>query len=245
LCTKIFAHRGASKHAPENTMAAFQLAYELQADGIETDVQLTKDQVPVLMHDEHTRRTTGGSRYVKDLTWNELKQLDCGSWFDKKYEGTPVVTLETFLQWIKDKPLYLNIELKNNKIDYKHLEAIVFEQVKHVQLLEKTILSTFNPASIRRMKRLSCETEIAFLTSRGGRHSAARARELGAHAIHIKYRLLNQRLISECRKENMPVRVYTVNRPAKMKKCFKTGCDAIITDVPEKGIKYRDQLRRI
>jgi glycerophosphoryl diester phosphodiesterase len=242
LCAKIFAHRGASKHAPENTMAAFQLAYEFQADGIETDVQLTKDQVPVLMHDEHIRRTTGSSGYVKDLTWNELKQLDCGSWFDKKYEGTPVVALETFLQWIKDKPLYLNIELKNNKIDYRHLETIVFEQVKHVQLLEKTILSTFNPASIRRMKNFSRETEIALLTSRSRRHLAAHARELGAHAVHIKYRLLNQRFMNKCRKENMPVRVYTVNRSAQMKKCFKAGCDAIITDVPEKGIKYRNQF---
>src|SRR5690625_7581403 len=113
MSNAIFAHRGASKYAPENTMAAFKFAYELGAEGIETDVQLTKDNIPVLIHDERVKRTTNGTGYIKDLTWNQVKQLDAGSWFSKKFTGAGIISLDEFLQWIQFKPLYLNIELKN------------------------------------------------------------------------------------------------------------------------------------
>ena len=107
--TKIYAHRGASKYAPENTMPAFQLALDMNADGIETDVQLTKDGVPILIHDEKLKRTTTGSGYVKDYTLEELQQLDAGSWFDATFTGTKLITLEQLLQWIKPTYLLLNL----------------------------------------------------------------------------------------------------------------------------------------
>src|SRR5690625_7696118 len=87
LPTKIFAHRGASQFAPENTMPAFQLAYELGAEGIETDVHLTKDLVPVLIHDEQLKRTTNGYGYVKDYTFNELQNFDAGSRSEERRVG--------------------------------------------------------------------------------------------------------------------------------------------------------------
>lgn len=86
MTTKIIAHRGASKLAPENTMYAFELAYNLGAEGIETDVQLTKDNIPVLIHDETVRRTTNSNGYVKDFTFEELSTLDAGSWFSPIFE---------------------------------------------------------------------------------------------------------------------------------------------------------------
>src|SRR5690625_1608942 len=144
MSNAIFAHRGASKYAPENTMAAFKFAYELGAEGIETDVQLTKDNIPVLIHDERVKRTTNGTGYIKDLTWSQVKQLDAGSWFSKKFTGTGIISLDEFLQWIQFKPLYLNIELKNNRIAYKHIESIVFERIAHYKLIEITILINFN-----------------------------------------------------------------------------------------------------
>src|SRR5690625_5078331 len=83
----IIAHRGASHYAPENTISAFDLAYQLGADTIETDIHLTKDHIPVLIHDVDVNRTTNGSGYVNNFTLNELKQLDAGSWFAKKSTG--------------------------------------------------------------------------------------------------------------------------------------------------------------
>ncbi|WP_405027722.1 glycerophosphodiester phosphodiesterase [Lentibacillus songyuanensis] len=239
MTTKIFAHRGASMHAPENTMPAFQLAYEHGADGIETDVQLTKDNIPVLIHDEQVKRTTNGSGFVKDLTLHELKQLDLGAWFSPDYRGTTILSLEEFLQWIEPKSLYLNIELKNTKINYKNLESIVHGMLSRYQLLDRTTLSTFNPVSIRRLREHYHDLDIAFLTSRRNRKLVRNTRILGANALHVKYRLLRPSLVDACRQTNMELRVYTVNRAVQMHRCFTLRTDGIITDVPDLAVQQR------
>ncbi|SDQ52436.1 glycerophosphodiester phosphodiesterase [Virgibacillus salinus] len=241
--TKIIAHRGASTLAPENTMAAFNLAYEQGAEGIETDVHLTKDNVPVLIHDEHVKRTTNSTGYIKDYTFKQLKQLDAGSWFSLKFAGSAIISLEEFLGWIQNKPLCLNIELKNNKIDYKNLENIVYEMVSHYQLLNHTTLSTFNPTSIERLKRFNGNIGVALLTSKRRKNLVSYTKDLGANAIHIKYRLLNQLFIDKCHQEQMAVRVYTINKPAHMSRSFQLGCDGIFTDVPHKALQYRELFK--
>lgn len=239
--TQIFAHRGASKMAPENTMPAFELAYKMQADGIETDIQLTKDQIPVLIHDEHVKRTTNGAGYIKDFTYQQLLQLDAGSWFSDAFLGTSIVSLDAFLQWIKDKPLSLNIELKNNKIDYEHIESIAYEMIDHYQLSDRTILSSFNPRSIKRMKGFSDKINVAFLTSRKSKTLVSTAMELGATGIHVKYRLLNHGLVEQCKDANMSLRVFTVNKTNCMSKCFDNQCDGIFTDIPDHALAFRQQ----
>lgn len=244
MTTKIIAHRGASKLAPENTMPAFELAYELGAEGIETDVQLTKDNVPILMHDEHVKRTTNGIGYIKDLTLNELKELDAGAWFSPKYAGTKIVTLDEFLNWVLLKPLYLNIELKNNKIDYRNLETIVYNKIKNNQLLHRTTLSTFNPSSVKRLSKQTKDVEIAFLTSRRKRYLTEFAKSIGANALHVKYRLLNQMLVDACHKQNLTIRSYTINQPRHMLKTFALGCDGIFTDVPHIALESRNRFQQ-
>lgn len=239
LQTKIIAHRGASKYAPENTMPAFALALELGADGIETDVQLTKDKIPVLIHDENVKRTSDGKGYVKDLTYQQLINLDMGSWFSTKFIGTKIVSLENFLQWVQDKPLHLNIELKNNKIDYKDLEKIVLELLTNYQLLNRTTLSTFNPKSVKRLHELTSKVDIAFLNSKRMKYFTKYANNLGASSIHIKYRLLNSRLMEKSKQHHLNVRVYTVNKPSHLIRCFNQECDAIFTDVPDIAKDYR------
>lgn len=239
LLTKIFAHRGASQFAPENTMPAFQLAYELGAEGIETDVHLTKDLVPVLIHDEHLKRTTNGYGYVKDYTFNELQNFDAGSWFSDKFTGTSIISLEDFLDWSQSKPLCLNIELKNNKLNYQHLEKIVYEMIADYKLQDRTILSTFNKSSVKRMRQFP-DIEIALLTSRRHRNLVSVAKDLGAKALHVKYHLLKPRLIKQAKQENIAIRVYTVNKRSKMMKCFLHKCNGVFTDIPDRGIKYRN-----
>lgn len=238
LSTKIFAHRGASKIAPENTMAAFEMAYEQGAEGIETDVHLTKDHIPVLIHDEHLKRTTNGRGYIKDYTFSELATVDAGSWFSSKFSKEKIISLDEFLNWSKDKSLHLNIELKNNKIDYEHLEAIVYEMISDYQLQDRTILSTFNTKSVQRMKDFK-DIEVALLTSKGQKDMTRYAKDLGANALHIKYRLLKSTLMKQAKRENMPVRMYTINKEAHMLRCFSYGCDGIFTDVPDLALKQR------
>ncbi len=239
LTTKIIAHRGASKLAPENTMYAFELGYKFGAEGIETDVQLTKDNIPVLIHDETVKRTTNGNGYVKDYTFDELSKLDAGSWFSPEFHNARIISLEEFLIWIKPKELYINIELKNNKIDYKNLESIVYDMLKNHRLLERTTLSTFNPNSVRRLLKYQNNIEVAFLTSKKKPNLVEYAKNLGANALHVKYRLVNPQLIEQAHDNNMPVRVYTVNNYKPMMHCFNQDCDGIFTDVPYKALTFR------
>lgn len=242
MTTKIYAHRGASQYAPENTLAAFQLAYDMKADGIETDVQLTKDRIPILIHDECLDRTTDGLGYVKDYTLAELKELDAGSWFSKEFTNTKLITLEEFLKWIRYKPLYLNIELKNNKIDYDGLETIVYDMVKEYQLVDRTTLSTFSRKSVQRLKKFNQQIEIAYLTSKRNKKLLSEARDMGANAIHIHYKLLHPTLMAESIKLNMNVRVYTVNKRSAIHKCFQLNTAGIFTDVPDVALAYKKDI---
>ncbi|SET88113.1 glycerophosphoryl diester phosphodiesterase [Salinibacillus kushneri] len=237
--TRIFAHRGASQYAPENTMPAFQLAYEMNADGIETDVQLTKDEIPVLIHDENVRRTTNGTGFVQDYTLNELKQLDAGSWFSSSYTNTSIVTLEKFLQWISSKTLELNIEFKNNVIDYKNLENIVYHMVRDYGVLDRTTFSSFNPRSMERMNKLDPNVNTAFLTTSKVRRLTQFVQSIGCNGLHVKYRVLSTQLAEESDKYGIDLRVFTINRPAQMSRCFKLNCAGIFTDVPDLAMSKR------
>lgn len=239
MLTTIFAHRGASHFAPENTMAAFELAYELGAEGIETDVHLTKDHVPVLIHDDHLKRTTNGRGYIKDYTYDELIQFDAGSWFSHEFTGERIISLEDFLQWIKPKNLLLNIELKNNKFQYQHVEDIVYETINHHQLQHRTVISTFNKNSVERMQKFA-NIETALLVSKGPKNLISVAKELGAQAVHIKYPLLKNKLMKQASQENIAVRVFTVNKKAHMKHCFSQACEGVFTDIPNLALKERE-----
>jgi glycerophosphoryl diester phosphodiesterase len=242
--TLIYAHRGASKIAPENTLPAFDYANQMGTDGIETDVQLTKDNVPVLIHDENLRRTTDGTGFVQDYTYEELQNLDAGSWFAEKFEGTRIPSLAEFLEWVKNKPLKLNMELKNNIIDYKGLESIVYDMLVAYNMLGRTVISSFNPESIQRLKEIDEAIPTAFLTSKKIRDLTSYAKDLGASSLHIKYRLLTKKLVNQCHENDLSIRVYTVNRPAHITRSFKLKSDAVFTDVPHLAIEYRELYNR-
>lgn len=243
LQTKIFAHRGASQLAPENTMEAFHLAYEMGADGIETDVQLTKDGVPVLIHDIRVDRTTNGHGFVKDFTYDELVKLDAGSWFSKTYAGTKILSLKQFLTWIKPTSLLLNLELKNNQIDYEQLETIVYDMLRQHRLLERTVISTFSTKSIETLQTYRGQVEIAYLTSKGRADLVNYAKQIEADAIHINYRLLKRALLHEATQHKLAIRVFTVNRRWHMLKCFQLGVAGLFTDIPAKAVNMRRYLK--
>lgn len=237
----IIAHRGASHFAPENTFPAFQLAYELGAEAIETDLHLTKDGVPVLIHDESVKRTTDGQGNVQDFTFSQLQSLDAGSWFSNEYAGTGILDLDTFLHWAKNKPLRLNLELKNNKIDYPNLEQIAYEHVRSAGMLDRIIFSSFNLESVKRLGCYRDETEIALLASKRILKVAELARELEVHAVHIKHTLMKPALLSACREAKVKVRVFTVNKESQMLDVYNNQCD-IITDRPDLARHCRESL---
>lgn len=239
LLPTIIAHRGASEIAPENTLPAFKLAEQLGAESIETDVHLTKDHIPVLIHDTRLERTTNGQGYVKDYTMAQLQQLDAGGWFASQYEEIQLMPLAQFLQWIEPKQLTINLELKNQQIYYKHLEEIVYEHIEQYNMENRTIISTFNPNSIQHMASFNKEVPLALLRSKKKQHLWTYARELGASALHINYRLLTKHLMQQCERHRLDVRVYTVNKFRQMIHCFNLRCHGIFTDMPGKALYHR------
>ena len=157
---KVFAHRGASAYAPENTLAAFRLAEEQGADGIELDVQLTKDGQVVVIHDENIDRTGTGTGAVRDYTLEELRKLSFHNHMEA-YEGEKIPTLEEVLTFVKQGRMEVNIELKTGVYWYPEIEKKTIEIVKKAGMEERVIYSSFNHYSVQKILSMDTKAETA------------------------------------------------------------------------------------
>ncbi|TLS36412.1 glycerophosphodiester phosphodiesterase [Pseudalkalibacillus caeni] len=230
----IYAHRGASKECPENTMPSFKRAKELGADGIECDAQLSLDGVPMIIHDKTLKRTTnGGKKYVKDLTFAELKQLDAGSWFSEDFKDTRIPSLEEFLVWVKPTVLLINIELKNYSLPYEGMEKKVVALIEKYGLEKRVTISSFNHESLRLIHKLNSQIETAPLYRANLYKAWKYAKKIKARALHPKYHNLDGKDIKGIKKHHVKVRPYTVNDPSWIKQFIDWGVDGLITDVPD------------
>ncbi|MFC7371141.1 glycerophosphodiester phosphodiesterase [Fictibacillus iocasae] len=241
--TLIFSHRGASREAPENTMSAFKKALEWGAEGIEMDVQLSKDGTPVIIHDEVLKRTTGAKGSVCDYRANELRKLDAGSWFHPDYAGETIPLLEEFLSWCAATPLQINIELKNNIIPYEGLEQKVLDLVRHYGLSERVTLSSFNHYSIKTLRTLDEHIDLAPLYSSGLFEPWHYARFLGARSAHPYYKTLFPEILQGYKIAGINVRPYTVNSKKWLSYFFKWQTDAVITDDLQTAIELRQRMK--
>jgi glycerophosphoryl diester phosphodiesterase len=230
--TYIFAHRGSSKDCPENTMAAFKKAYQDGADGIELDVQLSKDGIPVIIHDEKLDRTTNKKGNVFSYTYNELTKADAGSWFSKTFAGEPVPSLQELLEWIAPLPMLLNIELKNNIIEYDGLEEKVLQLLRRYGMEERTVISSFNHYSLVKIRKMNSYIETAPLYSSGIFEPWEYVKAVCSQSAHPHYKSLHPYIMEGFKQNNIPVRPYTVNSPKWMSYFFEWGTQAIITDYP-------------
>ncbi len=236
----IIAHRGASFYRPENTLASFQLAYQQGADGIETDIHLSKDNTPVLIHDETINRVTNQKGSIKQLTYHELSTLDIGSWFSPLYKNERIMSLANFLQWAKNKQLTLNLELKTNKVKYPGIEALVYQQVVDLNMLDRVIFSSFNQTSLEKLAQLNSETARSFLAKRHSSRVFKLSQQQNLTGVHLKRRFINPIMIKKYHAINKYVGVYTVNHPTEMRRLFRAKCDMIITDRPDLAIEKRE-----
>lgn len=232
----IFAHRGASGQFPENTMLAFEEALRSGVDGIELDVQLTKDGEVVIIHDEKVDRTTNGQGFVKDFTLAELEELDAGSWFSSKFAEQRLMTLDTVLAWMQEEGnhLRLNIELKNDQIQYIGLEEKVLSLVEDYNLQERIIISSFNPFSLQRVRMQNEEIEIGYLVFGMPENALWIAREIGANAIHCEAPYALSAYGEAAKRAGYPLRIYTVNAEDEYKQLVEAGVEVIMTDFPER-----------
>jgi glycerophosphoryl diester phosphodiesterase len=241
--TKIFAHRGSAGTHPENTMMAFYEAERAGADGIELDVQMTKDGALVVIHDETVDRTTDGTGWVKDLTYRDLQALNAAYKFADQYGTSRIPLLEEVLAWISATPLLLNIELKNGLIAYERLEEKVIALVRHYRLSSRVILSSFNHNSMFRCRQIAPEIETALLYMEPLYQPLQYARFVGASGLHPHYRTVSEAFVEKAHRHRIAVRPFTINKEDVMKQMFQYQVDAIMTDYPlkAKNIKKRPE----
>ena len=242
--TMIWAHRGASAYAPENTMEAFQLAHKMGADGIELDVHVTKDGHVVVCHDETVDRCSGGSGRIIDKTLQELLSLDFSNG-KEKYAETRIPTLEQVLTFIKDSGMTLNIELKSGVILYEGIEEKTLNLVSKYGLDDKIIYSSFNHYSLATIKKLNPQAKIGLLYGEAMVDPYVYARHLHAAAIHPYYPTLRvPGTVEGCQSQGIKVHPWTVDQRDHILWMLKEKVDAIITNYPDIAVELRKSVQK-
>lgn len=230
---KIFAHRGSSGTHPENTLAAFRAAAALPIDGVEIDVHLTKDGEVVVIHDEKINRTTDGKGYVKDMTLDELRQFDAGSWFSEEWSGERVPTLDEVLAVFEGTSHQLNIEIKSDIFPYDGLVDKVLTLANKREMGNRLLLSSFNHEDVLHVCR---ETEVksAILASQIYVDIYDYARVIGTKQVHVSLPGAFRKMTTDALMKGAIVYVYTVNKLEYAEQLRQIGIHGIFTDHPER-----------
>lgn len=235
------AHRGGSKLAPENTIAAFKNAIKIGVDMIEIDVHLSKDGEIIVIHDGSVDKTTNGKGEIKDLTLAEIKKLDAGSWFSDKYVNEKVSTLSEVLQAIDGKAKLL-IEIKDGDEKYPGLEKKIVEAIKEQNALNWVVVQSFNKNSILRIKKIYPELITFYLlgnnfddfynnlTKQLNSNESIDKRFKGIAPHHSRLDADKVKLLHSAGYE---VYTFTVNSKEDLQKTIDYGVDGIITDIPD------------
>jgi glycerophosphoryl diester phosphodiesterase len=237
----VVAHRGACLRAPENTLAAFRLAVDLGADGIELDAKLTADGQVVIVHDTTLDRTTDGSGPVAGRTLRELKALDAGSRFSAPFAGERIPTLAEVFESLGQRCL-INVELTNYASPRDSLPQRVAQLVRDFHLEARVLLSSFNPIALRAARRRAPELPLGLLV---GPTQAGWTRRvfpiLAPHeAFHPHESLIREETVRSLHRGGRKVVPWTVDRPERIRGLLSQGVDAIITDDPEVAREVRD-----
>lgn len=249
----IIGHRGASALAPENTIAAFSRALHDGADGIEFDVRIAKDGVPVVIHDADLKRTGKVDRMVRDLTSDELQEIDVGVWFHthrsshRARDQEVVPTLIDVFELFKDHSAILYLEMKGEPVRIT-LPFAVSELVRKYDYAERVIVESFDLAAIAEIKRIDPEIRTAALfepklSQRLYRRSTSRvlelAKEVRADEVALHHTLARENLIAEARKSRFEVVVWTVDDSKWVTRAKQLGIKALISNNPSVLLKQR------
>lgn len=237
----IFAHRGASAHAPENTLAAFELALQQQADAIELDVKLSADQQVVVHHDAAVDRTTNGHGRLKDMSLAELKKLDAGSFFSDKFKGEPIPTLEEVFEAV-GKRTFINVELTNYTTPRDDLVEAVCMLVKKHKLQKRILFSSFFASNLSKARKYLPDVPCGLLAYNGllGVWARSFGFTFGKYqALHPFLKDMTQQQAARVHRLHRRVHVWTVNAEQEMRRLFGWGVDGIFTDDPELAVRVR------
>ena len=224
--TIIFAHRGIPVKFAENSLEGFRYAVEHGAEGLEFDVHLTKDKVPIVMHDEKIDRTTDGSGYIKDYTLREIRRFHLDN-------GEPVPMLSELLEILQNRDVYIDLEFKTNKIHDVGIENIVLALVKKYHFVHPIIFSSFNYQTLKNCQRIDKKQQYCFLTKVPVLFPEYFVKKNYFAAIHPHFYLPSK----------VTQRIWTVDNPKLARRYFKLGVAGIFTNNFELMNKVKKEIR--
>jgi glycerophosphoryl diester phosphodiesterase len=233
---KIIGHRGAAGHAPENTLASMRRAHQLGATWVEIDVKLTKDDVPILMHDATLARTTSCRGTVADMTWAELAGCDAGGWFAGEFAGEPIPTLAALVELLNELSMGLNLEIKpcpGREAETGRVVAEVFPGLWPAHL-PAPVISSFSIDALAAYAAVAPGMERALIVHGLPDDWAAIATRLGLKAMHCDAKRLKRHQAADMLAAGLAVRCYTVNDRDVAKRLFEWGIESVISDYPDR-----------
>lgn len=242
MLTQIIAHRGSKGTRPENTLFAFTAALDDGADGLETDVHLSRDGHLMIIHDETVDRTTDGHGRVLDQTLAQLKQLDAGTSFDPAYAGAQIPTLDEVVQLLVQRHFtgIFNLELKTNKIHYDGIEVLVADYFNHHAVPFKLVYSSFYGPSIERLHALQPDAEFDSLFQAKFRTARRLHRQHIILGYHPDIRWVRSRWFLL---PKVQLRPWTVNSERDIRFCLRHRFAGLITDYPGRAHAIRVRIQ--
>jgi glycerophosphoryl diester phosphodiesterase len=228
---RVVSHRGGGTLAPENTLAGIRKAAAMGFGGVEFDVMLSADKVPLLIHDETLDRTTSGRGSVAATSYARLASLDAGAWFSPEYRGERVPSFEEAGKLCAQLGLWANVEIKPSRGFERETAVAVAKLASKVWSARPApLLSSFEPVSLDAARAAAPDLDRGYLTDRlaSGWDEAARA--LGCVSVHCNCNYLTEAQADEVRGAGYWLLCYTVNEPAIAQRLFSWGIDAIFTD---------------
>lgn len=227
------AHRGAAGLAPENTPAGYELCLQWQPDFIELDVQRSRDGHLVVIHDPTLKRTTNGTGHVKDHTLAELKALDAGSWFDSRYAGQQIPTMQEVIQQVRGR-VKLAVEIKYGSLMYPGMELELLDLIKQEGMLEDVLFSSFNWESMRLIKQAEPRATTQVIAYGHCHDFVPLAVRYGASYIAMQHHYVTRAAIEAAEKAGLHVNAWTVDDAAEMSEYANMGVHVITTNRPDR-----------
>ena len=225
----VTGHRGASGHAPENTLSAMKVAIEMGAEFSELDVQETADGEIILLHDSSLKKTSGVDKNIWEVNYADLKDLDVGSWFSEEYKNEPIPTLQEVINLVKGK-MKLNIEMKANKHE-KMLAERTLKIVTDNDFLDQVIFTSFKFDEIRKIRKINKEAKVGYIFGKMPQDVDVFSEDVDLLSVNIK--TVDAAFMKRAKDAGMEVAVWTVNKPEDMKRMIEIGVDDIITNYPD------------
>lgn len=239
------AHRGFSSQFPENTMIAFEQAYQIGADGLELDVQLTRDAEVVIFHDKMIDRMTNGSGTLSELTLKDVQSVSIDGLMQDELPRQKIPTLEEYLSWVHDKDFLTNIELKTLTGEDIGLESKVLKLIFEYGVEERVIISSFHRQNMARVKKQSPSIQTGLLVPGCNDHILKLTKELGMDYIHPHALSLDETLIEQSHHFELGINTWTVNELADLEKVANEGIHAVITDFPDLLKQVQDKRIKV